>query len=253
MSILAYHLVDPRFNWGVTRVTPRQFAGQIKFLIDQQFAIQTISDYLTSPSTDIRRVAITFDDGYESVYTYALPILQKHGVTASVFINPAYMGQFNTWDVNSGRRFRHMNWSQVAELRANGWEIGPHGMRHRDLTRLSAQAIEWELTLSAALIERKIGACSSVFSYPFGNTNAVVAFHLHKWNYKYGLSMGMSNKNLSLQYAINRTGIYLFDDSAIFRCKVHGQFRFVFRTLQKIMDLCSDLTVLCRLSTWTAD
>lgn len=246
-------MVDPRFSWGVTRVTPRQFARHIKFLIDHHFAIQTISDYLTSPGTDNRRVAITFDDGYESVYTYVLPVLQKYCVPASVFVNPAYVGQFNTWDVNIGRRFRHMNWSQIAELRANGWEIGSHGMQHRDLTRLSAPAIERELALSSALLEKKIGFCSSVFSYPFGNTNNVVIDVVRKLNYKYGLSMGMFNKNLSLQYAINRTGIYLFDHLYFFRFKVYGQLRFLFRLMQQVMDRCSDVTVLCRFNKWTVD
>jgi peptidoglycan/xylan/chitin deacetylase (PgdA/CDA1 family) len=253
VSILAYHMVDSRFNWGMTRVTPQTFARQLKFLVDHHFTIMTISDYLAVKAPRQRTVAITFDDGYESVYCNAFPILRQYGVAATVFVNPAFVGQFNGWDVTLGRRFRHMDWRQLGELKEHGWEIGSHGMRHRDLTQLSDDQLEWELRLAADLIARRTGGCSTVLSYPFGNASRRVADKAEELKYEYGLNMGMSARDVRLHYSIRRTGVYLLECMPAFRLKAGAKCNFFFNLLQKILDLCSDVTVALRSKSWTLD
>lgn len=46
-----------------------------------------------------RAVCITFDDGYRSSYELALPVLQKYGLTATVFVTSGYVdSQRNMWN-----------------------------------------------------------------------------------------------------------------------------------------------------------
>ncbi len=47
-----------------------------------------------------RSVLLTFDDGLESLYTVAFPLLRAHGMAAVAFIVPAFIGHpgFCTWD-----------------------------------------------------------------------------------------------------------------------------------------------------------
>jgi peptidoglycan/xylan/chitin deacetylase (PgdA/CDA1 family) len=247
-------MVDPRLSWGMTRVTPRQFDRQITLLVEKEFDFLTITDYLHETTKEAGRIAITFDDGYESVFLHAWPILQRYNIPATVFVNPEFIGQFNGWDVNiAGQRFRHMDWQQIDALHKNGWEIGSHGMRHRDLTRLSDDKLERELTRAAQLIKRRIGVCSSVLSYPFGNTNARVERCANKLGFDFGLSMGMQQKEVSLQYAVQRRGVYFFDSLFSFRLKVYNQYQFYFSFVQRVLDKCSDCTVMIKQNKWQID
>src|SRR5215471_12882658 len=41
---------------------------------------------------------ITFDDGYQSTYDLARPLLQKFNFKATVFLPVAYIGRNNAWD-----------------------------------------------------------------------------------------------------------------------------------------------------------
>jgi peptidoglycan/xylan/chitin deacetylase (PgdA/CDA1 family) len=243
-------MVDPRFSTGLTRVTPQQFERQIQFLLKHDFAILTISDYLTRNKIE-KSIAITFDDGYESVFQHAWPILKKYNIPATVFINPAFMGQFNTWDVNLGQRFRHMDWHHVKQLHEAGWEVGSHGMTHRDLTRLEKTAGKKELNQSIKLIERHLGSCSRVCSYPFGNVDASVADSARALHYKFGVTMGMFNKNIALNYSIRRTGIYRFDLPVFFKRKAFAKWTTFFIFIQIVLDKCSDATVFCKQKKWT--
>lgn len=241
-------------SWGITRVTPQQFIRQITLLVEKEFDFLTVSDYLRDTKEQTRRVAITFDDGYESVFLHARPVLKNYNIPATVFVNPEFIGQFNGWDVNlGGQRFRHMNWRQIEALHKNGWEIGSHGMRHRDLTRLSNDKLERELAFSARLIKRRIGDCSSVLSYPFGNTDARVQRCATNLGFDFGLSMGMQPKDVSLQYAVQRSGVYLFDSLSSFRLKVYNKCHFYFGFVQRVLDKCSDLTVIVKQNKWQID
>ncbi len=249
MPIFAYHMVDPRFSVGLTRVTPRQFEKQINFLLDHDFQILTISDYLALENRE-KTVAITFDDGYESVFTYAFPILKMLNLPASVFVNPAFLGQFNTWDVSLGQRFRHMDWHQLKQLKESGWEIGSHGMTHRDLSRMPEALGRRELIQSKKIITHHVGACSGVISYPFGNVSQSLAACAQKLNYNFGLTMGMFRKNVALDFSIRRIGVYRFDVLVLFKFKAFEKYRFLFQFLSMVLDKCSDATVLCKRKKW---
>jgi peptidoglycan/xylan/chitin deacetylase (PgdA/CDA1 family) len=242
-------MVEDRFDWGVTRVPPRKFKKQIENALDHEFTFLTLSEYLATRHLNdgLRRAAICFDDGYESVFQHAFPVLQQHGIPATVFLVVGFMGQFNTWDVNIGwLRFRHLDWPQTRKLVKAGWEFGSHGMTHRDFSRLPCAELEWELRSSKLLIEKKTGIPVSLVSYPFGNTNLQVYQVCLDAGYKAGLAMGRSYKMISADYAISRHGIYLFDSLLSFNQKLLGKNNWFYNFIQKIFDICSDGTVLVK-------
>lgn len=63
------------------------------------------------------------------------------------------------------RRF-FLDWDQVQEMAANGFEIGSHGCSHRIMTRLSREEVEQELYRSKAEIERRVGREARHFAFP---------------------------------------------------------------------------------------
>ncbi len=82
---LLYHRVAPiQFDPFQLCVSPENFEKQIKFL-SENFPLQKFSDL--SPSRNHQNVSITFDDGYYDNLVYALPILEKYKVHATIFIS----------------------------------------------------------------------------------------------------------------------------------------------------------------------
>src|SRR3989338_5263937 len=73
-------------------------------------------------------ISLNFDDGYESVYKNAFPILQKHGLRSTHYI---VSGRLD-WT-------KYMTTAQVLEMQKRGHEIGAHTRTHRKLTLLSEQ------------------------------------------------------------------------------------------------------------------
>ncbi|HVO32732.1 MAG TPA: polysaccharide deacetylase family protein [Elusimicrobiota bacterium] len=118
-----------------------------------------------------RRLAITFDDGYEDVGTYGMPILAKYGFTATLFAVPGDLGGTNQWDDSSAPL---MNADQLRAWQRAGHEIGAHSMHHAHLTRLSGEQAFNEMSDSKKALEDALGKPVPLLAYPYGETNNMV-------------------------------------------------------------------------------
>ncbi len=247
MPILAYHMVEPRFDLSITRVKPDQFRRQIEIALASGYRFVTLREYLAQAQVDEKAVALTFDDGYESIYQYALPILQEYDIRATVFVISHYLGKMDDWDVNfGGIRFRHLDADGVRALHDAGWEIGSHTCSHWDLTRLSAAGRREEVTASKMELERLTQAQVQTISYPFGNTNAEVIADCRAAGYEAGVVMGRSHVELEMNFNLSRIGVYLFDSPGLFSQKLVAKKQKMFNFIQRGIDFCSDGTVLVR-------
>jgi peptidoglycan/xylan/chitin deacetylase (PgdA/CDA1 family) len=117
--------------------------------------------------------AITFDDGYESVYREAFPDLQEQGMTATVFLTagrkkPA-SGSERLPPV-CGRTM--LSWDQIREMHRAGICFGAHTLTHPDLTRPTPSEMKTEILYSQALLEDALGVPVRTFAYPFGRLDA---------------------------------------------------------------------------------
>lgn len=103
--------------------------------------------------------SITFDDGWGSVYSEALPILQKRGIRTTQYVlsgtleHPSYMSV-----------------AQLKSMRAAGHEMASHTISHADLSALSDPRVETELTVSKDDLSRQLGPIKD-FSSPLGAYN----------------------------------------------------------------------------------
>ena len=226
ISILAYHKVDPRFEFGGPRTTPHQFACQMRFLSDNGYTTVTLSRAVElmreGRSGEAKYVCLTFDDAYESLHAYAWPVLQRHGFTATVFAVTDFIGADNTWDINwLGLRFRHMNWEQMREMLAAGIEFGSHGSSHHDLRYVDDAGLDRELRGAKQILEQGLGAPVTAFSYPFGRYNARVKRAVERAGYTAAcsLSPGMKNSQTD-RFALRRCGVYITDVLWDFKHKV---------------------------------
>ena len=131
VPILMYHVIadpPPGAPWPQLYVSPAEFEAQVAWLEQQGFTAVTLSDVWHSwhdgGSLPKRPVVFTFDDGYRSVATKALPILRRRGWPAVLNLKVGNLepGSFTE--------------SDVRRLLAAGWELGAHTITHPDLRTL---------------------------------------------------------------------------------------------------------------------
>lgn len=210
--ILMYHKISPDFEWGLTTIHPIIFEKQISFLAKHGYQGTTIHQLLTNPHP--KQFAISFDDAYENVYEYALPILQKYGFTATFFVIGDYIGKMNDWDVNiGGIHFRHMSESQIISLLENGWELGSHGMSHQAFIRKNPTVLDYELTGSKKMLEERFHTIVSLIAFPFGYYNYQILKRCHDAGYTAAIAFSDHSPVPGYINVYGRMGVYRWIDS----------------------------------------
>lgn len=209
VPILCYH----RFGNGGGKmvVSPSTFAQQLEWLARNDFHVVRLSqlvDYLKGRQALPRRsVVITIDDGYESVYRYALPVLRKYGFPATLFIYSDFVGARDALD-----------WPQLQELVASGLiDIGAHSKTHRNLLeRVSGetdaqhrQSIELEARIPREILERRLSVPVRQFAFPYGDADGVVLEVLTRQQYQLAVTVNPgSNPFFAQPLMLRRTMIF---------------------------------------------
>ena len=97
--VLAYHRVTPDASpWTYPErcVSTATFEKQLLALrrVYDFISLDELDAILASEKPLERHVAlVTFDDGYRDVYEQALPILQRHGIPALLFLSLGFVGE----------------------------------------------------------------------------------------------------------------------------------------------------------------
>jgi peptidoglycan/xylan/chitin deacetylase (PgdA/CDA1 family) len=114
-----------------------------------------------------RSFVITFDDGYQSLYQEAFPVLKRYGFSATVFLT---VGAQETMDTRlpslEGRSM--LTWQEIREMQRGRIEIGAHTCTHPDMTRLPIEQVRSEIMDSKVILEDTLGVSISSFAYPYG-------------------------------------------------------------------------------------
>lgn len=174
-AILTYHSIDR--TGSPISCDPASFERHVRWLRSGRVRVTTIEDLVTlAPSTDA--IAITFDDGFESVGAFAAPRLLAEGLPATVFVVSGHAGTTNAW---GGVRTAGipdlplLDWDAIGRLAEQGIHVGSHSRTHPDLTRLSNDALADEVVGSADAIQAETGTRPIVFAYPYGYLDARTA------------------------------------------------------------------------------
>ncbi len=157
--ILTYHRIDSNFHIGLNVINPKNFRDHVQFLVRK-----------VKLEKNNQKIRICFDDGYESIFSNAFPIMEEYGIKGIVFPVTGYIGKYNDWDINFRiNRARHLNISQIRILSDAGWEIGSHGHLHRAYSKLTNEERILDLNKSKILLEGIVGKSIYSFCPPFGD------------------------------------------------------------------------------------
>lgn len=172
-AIVLYHHVATNTP-ASTSLTPEQFRGHLEFIRDNGIEVLALDDLLSAinqgkPLPE-KTIAITFDDGYLSIFTEAFPMLTEFGYPFSVFIS--------TGPIDRAQQ-NYMSWDQIRELSEAGVIIANHMVEHPymldkqpeqdDSAWISGQ--QEELLLAQERIKSETGQDHKLFAYPYGEYN----------------------------------------------------------------------------------
>lgn len=165
IPILMYHRVSPdsiRSGLGI-RVPPHDFEEQMKYLNEKGFhtiSLDMLIDHWDKGTTlPPYSVIITFDDGYQDNYTYALPILKKYGFIATIFIVYNQVGRYNDWDAqkNIARSQKLLSWAQIRAMQKYGISFQSHTLNHFALSTLTSVQAKNEIAVSKRRLQAALG------------------------------------------------------------------------------------------------
>jgi len=154
VPILMYHYIRDYQNQsdplGIQlSVAPDTLDNQLSLLTENGYETISLTDFADGKVSK-KSIILTFDDGYADHLTDALPILQKHQMTATFFIVSNFIG-----------RDGYLTQAQINELEAAGMEIGGHSASHPNLANATFQKAFGEIGVS-------LRNTSAVFAYPSG-------------------------------------------------------------------------------------
>jgi peptidoglycan/xylan/chitin deacetylase (PgdA/CDA1 family) len=173
-----------RFKKNLTVLGTLLFIGAIFTSVFSPAISKAASTSLTAAP----KISFTFDDGLQSTYTTAEPILAQYGITGTDYVitGPTCMGQTtvpNNCAANGD--VAYMTWAQVQALQnTDGWEIGSHTADHNCLadsaetdpsdcanpTPLTNTQLQTELQGSQQTLASE-GITATDFAPPYGDYN----------------------------------------------------------------------------------
>ena len=169
-AILCYHKIEPvppQARIKGLYLTPDLFSRQVDELGRAGFAFAPPARPRTG---ELPTVTVTFDDGFLSNLTEAVPRMASTGCRAINYLVADRIGQTSDWEATEGGEARPlMNEGQVKEWLAAGHWIGAHTCTHPRLSRLSREQAREEISASRKKLEDRFGIPIEHFAYPYGD------------------------------------------------------------------------------------
>lgn len=175
IPILMYHQIDEPPPRGAPLrglvVSPSSFSRQMMLLSllgYKGLSMTALEPYLTGEKSG-KVVGLTFDDGYQNNVRHALPVLSRHGFTATCYGVSRMIGGTNSWDHHLGIAEKPlMSGDDWRTWRDAGMDIGSHTCTHAALTKLPPDEAREQIASSKHELEQAANCEVRHFCYPYG-------------------------------------------------------------------------------------
>ena len=171
VPILMYHVIAPPFAtspYPGLYVPPGEFAAQMRALAGAGFHAVTLDRVWAAwhgeATLPAKPVVLTFDNGYRTQETEALPVLRRLG----------WVGVENLQLTGLPPQQGGLSRRQVRALLEAGWELDTQGYNHADLNSLDAQQLHFQIADTRRTLRRRYHAPVRWFCYPSGHYDAAV-------------------------------------------------------------------------------
>ncbi len=172
VPILMYHVINPPPSGAPfpgLYVPADEFTAQMQALKAAGWHAVTMDQlqaYWTRgvPLGTGKPIVISFDNGYQSQYTNAMPVLRQLG----------WVGVENLQLSGLPPSQGGMTDAQIRGLLAAGWELDTQGISHADLIALSPSELQYQVVSARQTLRARYRVPVNWFCYPSGHYNAAV-------------------------------------------------------------------------------
>jgi peptidoglycan/xylan/chitin deacetylase (PgdA/CDA1 family) len=172
VPILMYHVIaapPPGAPFPGLYVEPSEFAEQMLALKDAGWHAVTLDQVEAYWRRGVRLgagrpIVLSFDNGYNSQYTQALPVLRRLGWVGDENI------QLSGLPPSQGG----LGPQQIRGLLAAGWELDTQGISHADLVTLDTEQLHYQVAVARHILQRRYGIPVNWFCYPSGDYDPTV-------------------------------------------------------------------------------
>ena len=262
MGILMYHRVAP-YVAGLPaplhNVRPRRFREQLRGLQRRGFSFWPLSKALDFHSRGERipdnTILVTFDDGFQTVYSEAWPVLKELEIPATVFVNTAFLDSqesfpFDAWGVACRDRapaasYQPLTTEQCREMLDSGLvEIGAHTHTHEDFRGRPAEFLD-DAKTSVDIVRTRFDVAHVTFAFPYGGRAAgFVSDELVDAARKAGAVCGLTTQSAVVSPGVDpffwgRFNAFPWDTSATLAAKMGGWYSWAPELKQRIVRALS--------------
>ena len=198
IPIVALHGIEPfaAGRWETSTENFNYLCGTLKSLGYQTITLMDLYNYVSfGKALPEKPIILTSDDGYQSIYTNAFPILKNYGFKMTVFLIDGYIG--NSEAERRGNDFDKgvsavvsrpmLIWPEVKAMANYGIEFGSHGMTHTYLNQISLEAAKNEMASSKADIEAHLKRPCIFIAWPHDAVNGELISLLPQLGYAGGI------------------------------------------------------------------
>ena len=201
LIVLVYHnITDDNQESGGSSLTIRDFSEQMAYLYDNNYRTVGIEEFLTfhkQRKFPEKSIMITFDDGYQSFFSSAYPVLKKYHFKAVIFpIVGMTPGLEKDTVFNQHLTFHEM---RLMDKESGLVDIGSHSydlhyyredgqlaikqQKDEDLSTYKSR-IEKDLRVSKDILELQTGQEIIALAWPYGKANKTAVRAAQELDYK---------------------------------------------------------------------
>jgi len=199
------------------------FRSQMSWLQQAGSRSMSIGEGLTFPEE--HGVTVTFDDGCETDFIAAAPILKDTGNNATFYVTVGFLGKRG-----------YLSQAQLRELGALGFEIGCHSMTHAYMSDLTEDKLYQEIVIAKIELEQITGRPIEHFSCPGGRWDRRVAEVAKRAGYRsVATSRASANSPKADPFSLGRVAVMRETSLQAFQrlCKGRGLWKLQARDLAR--------------------
>lgn len=188
LPVVMYHqLTKNSAKLGKYVLTVDRFEKDLQLLKEkgyQSVTVKQLIDY-SQGEGDIpeKAILITFDDGQETLYEYALPLLEKYGFTAVGFVVGALADYYTEID-DHNLNYSYLNWQQIKEMsdgkiieiESHSFDLHKNTAERSGIKKKKGETIEQyreflcsDVSKMKTAMINNAGKNPTAFAFPFGS------------------------------------------------------------------------------------
>jgi peptidoglycan/xylan/chitin deacetylase (PgdA/CDA1 family) len=167
-------------------------------------SLQEVYDYWHGGPLPRKPVVVSFDDGFASDYTRALPVLARHDWAGTLNLALSHYDQ-RGWGLSE---------RMITRLVRADWEIDCHSRTHPDLTGLGREQLEREVGGARRFMRATFHVPVNFFAYPSGAFDARVVAAVRAAGFEGAMTTEYGLARPDELFTLDRIGILRSDGVA---------------------------------------